>query len=60
MLNPVPVKGLSAKLYDVTCQGDGSSSEYRMMLGEYKDPDGNEKAYAVTPDGTEELVRCPL
>lgn len=60
MRDPVPVRGLNAKLYDVSCIGDSSSSEYRMMLGEYKDWEGNHKAYIVTPEGTEELVRCPL
>lgn len=60
MRDPVPVRGLDAKFYDVTCEGDGSSKKYRMMLGEYKDWEGNKKAYIVTPDGTEQLAQCPL
>ena len=60
MRDPVPVRGLEAKLYDVKCEGDSSSSEFRMMLGEYTDFHGNRLAYLVTPDGAEQLERCPL
>lgn len=60
MRDPVPVRGLDANLYDVKCEGDSSRSEYRMLLGEYTDWDGDRKAYIVTPHGTEQLERCPI
>lgn len=60
MRDPVPVRGLDANLYDVSCVGDSSTKKYRMMMGEYTDWGGNRKAYIVTPEGTESLIMCPL
>lgn len=60
MRDPIPVRGLDANIYDVTCESDGPSKKYRMMLGEYTDWNGNKKAYIVTPEGTKQLDRCPL
>lgn len=60
MRNPVAIRGLDATLFDVSCKGDYGGIEYRMIMGEYDDGQGNRKAYIVRPDGPEELERCPL
>ena len=58
MSNPVPVRGLDATLYDVSCKGDWGGLEYRMMLGKHENEDGSQRAYIVKPSGPEELERC--
>ena len=58
--NPVAIRGLDATLFDVSCKGDWGGLEYRMIVGEFDDGQGNRRAYIVRPDGPEELERCPL
>ena len=58
MNNPVSVRGLNATLYDVVCRGDWGGYEHRMLFMKYADGDGNQRALAVGPNGSEELERC--
>lgn len=60
MRNATPVRDMDATLFDVTCEGDSSNSQYRMLMGQFKGFDGGTRAYIVTPNGPQELERCPL
>jgi hypothetical protein len=56
--NPSAVRGMDATLYDVSCRGDSSGSDYRIMIGQYSDEQGNRRAFMVGPDGPKEPERC--
>jgi hypothetical protein len=60
MRNATPIRGMDANIYDVSCEGDSSNSKYRMIMGEFKDYQGNTHAYIVTPEGPQMLERCAL
>lgn len=56
--NPVPVEGIDATLFDVSCKGDWGGFEYLMMLKEYEDSDGSRRAVIIDSDGAQNLERC--
>jgi hypothetical protein len=57
--NPVPVRGMDATLYDVSCRGDSLNYEYRTMIGHYSDEQGKQRAFMIGRFGPAELERCP-
>lgn len=57
--NPVSIPGFDATVFEVSCKGDWGGRDYRMMLAEYEDFDGNRGVAMLDANGVESLVRCP-
>lgn len=58
LTNATPIRGMDARLYDVSCTADHGNRTERIMLMRYSDVDGKRRVIAVDKFGSQELKRC--
>ena len=58
MMNPVPVRGMDAIIYDVVCKGDWGEKKQRQIFARIDGPNIPLKAISLQTDGVSNLYKC--